>query len=264
MTALRWLFFIPLAFVASIAVGACGYWFGNISVRYFDLGEIGEVISWTMSGIGSGIALILVGLKIAPVRNNKVKWVLVAIVMTFGTISAMGEFFGGDSKVGALAGVAMILIGIGVARTPVEELLELLGTIFRRSKTPTTTKGASADVEKIVRAYNAVNLSRKSVIADVSELPYPKATIKSALLAALSVTTDMKMREQLKAGFVMLANFQENVGPGPYPFDSKRRDGEDDAAMMKRIAATPAPFPEVAAKTLAEERALLAELKTLG
>jgi hypothetical protein len=62
----------------------------------------------------------------------------------------------------------------------------------------------------------------------------------------------------------MLADFQENVGPGPYPFDSKRRDGEDDLAMLKRIAATPAPFPEVSAKTLAEGQALLDELKARG
>jgi hypothetical protein len=136
MTALRWLFFIPLAFVASIAAGACGYWCGNISVRYFGLGASGEVISWTMSGIGSGFALIVVGLGIAPVRNNKVKWTLIAIVVAFGTISAIGEIFGSGNKVGAVAGVSMILVGIGAVRMPVEQLLELWSTIFRRRKRP--------------------------------------------------------------------------------------------------------------------------------
>jgi ABC-type polysaccharide/polyol phosphate export permease len=45
MTALRWLFFIPLAFVASILAGAFAYWFGFMIVRYFDLYTIGEVVA---------------------------------------------------------------------------------------------------------------------------------------------------------------------------------------------------------------------------
>jgi hypothetical protein len=72
MTALRWLFFIPLAFVASILAGAFAYWFGFMIVRYFDLYTIGEVVAWFGSGLGSGVAFIFIGMRIAPLKNNKV------------------------------------------------------------------------------------------------------------------------------------------------------------------------------------------------
>jgi hypothetical protein len=62
-------------------------------------------------------------MRIAPLKNNKVKWTLVAITMTLGIISAIGGFFGGNNHVVALAGVGMILIGIGAARSRVEELI---------------------------------------------------------------------------------------------------------------------------------------------
>jgi hypothetical protein len=125
MTALRWLLFIPLAFAASILAGAIGYWFGNFFiVRYFGFDHlIGQVFVWTVSGLGSGLALIFVGMKIAPLRNNKVKWTLVIITMTLGIVSALGGFFGGHNKAVALAGVVMVFIAIGAARSTVEQLL---------------------------------------------------------------------------------------------------------------------------------------------
>ncbi len=104
-------------------------------------------------------------------------------------------------------------------------------------------------------------------------MPYPKPVIKAALIAAISATKDAKMREQLKASFVSLADWQEGVGPGPYPFDTTKTKKEDilsmsDAdtlAMAKRIAATDtSAFNKISAKMLAEGQALLDELKALG
>jgi len=124
VTALRWLFFIPLAFVASLLAGVFAYWFGTFMiVRYYDLYDIGEVIAWFGSGLGSGFAFIFVGMRIAPIKNNKVKWTLVAITMTLGIISAIGGFFGGGNHVVGLAGVAMVLIAYAAARSPVEQLI---------------------------------------------------------------------------------------------------------------------------------------------
>ncbi len=76
------------------------------------------------------------------------------------------------------------------------------------------------DVERIVRANGAAMISHKSIPSDVSELPYPKHLIKAALIAAISVTKDPKMREQLKSGFVTLGDWQEGVaalGPDSRP-----------------------------------------------
>ena len=124
MTALRWLSFIPLAFVASLLAGLAGYWFGSFFVvRYFDLGNFGQATAWIVSGLGSGFAFIFVGMKIAPLRNNKVKWTLVVILSALGTISAIGGYFVGDNQLAALAGVVMVLAGIGAARMPPEQLV---------------------------------------------------------------------------------------------------------------------------------------------
>jgi hypothetical protein len=140
----------------------------------------------------------------------------------------------------------------------------LFDRLFRRRAPPSTPKVTVAEIENVVHTYSEAMLSKKSVIADVSELPYTKATIKAALLAAISATTDAKMRDQLKSSYVMLADFQEGVGSKPYSFDPKLQDGEDEIAMMKRIAASPKSFPEISTKVLAEGQSLLAELKALG
>ena len=127
-----------------------------------------------------------------------------------------------------------------------------------------------SDVEKIVHAYAAAILSRKSLISDVSELPYPKPIIKAALIAAISVTKDAKMQEQLKSSYVSLADWQEGVGLGPYPFDTPKKEeilsmsDADALAVMKRIAAASPSYTDMTARVATEAQALLDELKALG
>lgn len=124
MTVLRWISFIPLAFAASLLAGLIGYWFGNFFVvRYFDLGSFGLATAWIVSGLGSGFAFIFTGMRIAPVRNNKVKWTLVVLLFILGAISAIGSFFAGDDRLVALAGVVMVLAAIGAARSQPEQLV---------------------------------------------------------------------------------------------------------------------------------------------
>ena len=50
-------------------------------------------------------------------------------------------------------------------------------------------------------------------VADESELPYPKETIKQALLWRMHRTSDADFRDSLKVAFVALADWQEGVGP---------------------------------------------------
>jgi hypothetical protein len=124
MTVLRWIAFIPLALAASVLAGAAGYWFGNFFVvRYFDLGSFGEATAWIVSGLGSGFAFIFTGMKVAPLRSNKVKWTLVVILFVLGVVSAIGGFFGDENQLVALAGVVMILAGIGAARMQPDQLV---------------------------------------------------------------------------------------------------------------------------------------------
>jgi hypothetical protein len=134
----------------------------------------------------------------------------------------------------------------------------LFARLFRRSTPPSATRQFSVDdIEKIVHAYSSVLSSRKSMISDASELPYPKPQIKAALIAAITTAQDAKMREQLKAAFVSLADWQEGVGAGPYSF-------ETTVKMAKRIAASGPSLTEISAKVTAEGQALLDELKLFG
>jgi hypothetical protein len=141
----------------------------------------------------------------------------------------------------------------------------LFSRLFHRSAPPPATKKLSAaEVENIVHAYAAALSSRKSMISDASELPYPKATIKAALIAAISVTQNAAMREQLKACFITLAGWQEGYGPGPDSFALKQMDSEDTLAFVKRVAAASPAIGACESKVAAEAQAFYDELKALG
>jgi hypothetical protein len=74
------------------------------------------------------------------------------------------------------------------------------------------------EVELVVNMYGALLARRAAglgIIADASELPYPKRTIKAALQIAIRQTSDSQIKEQLKVGYISLADWQEEVGPTP-------------------------------------------------
>jgi hypothetical protein len=136
------------------------------------------------------------------------------------------------------------------------------GTVAKPSDTITNTILA-AGVEKIVKDYGAALESRKSQLVDASELPHPKPVIKRAMIAAISITQDAKMREALKSSFVLLADWQEGVGPGPHPFEAALQIKDIRASANAVHAASPT-YMALSAKVLAEMQELLAELKALG
>jgi hypothetical protein len=120
------------------------------------------------------------------------------------------------------------------------------------------------DVENIALAYLAVLVTRKSRPADASELPYPKATIKSALIVAIALTEDVQTRERLRSAFAQLADWQEGIGPGPHMLDVADRPGEDIRANAKRIAEDAPAYLALSKRVTAEMEQLIAELKALG
>jgi hypothetical protein len=128
---------------------------------------------------------------------------------------------------------------------------------------PTQPMALSPEVQKIVAAYISQLLSRKSSPLDASELPYPKATIKLALIAAITVTEDSKMREQMRSAFVQLADWQEGIGPGPHSMVDLF-GGNDLVEEAKRISAAGPAIMKIGAQVIAEMQALLDELKSLG
>ena len=50
-------------------------------------------------------------------------------------------------------------------------------------------------------------------VADESELPFPKETIKQALRWRMQHTSDADFRDSLKVAYVALADWQQGVGP---------------------------------------------------
>ena len=101
--------------------------------------------------------------------------------------------------------------------------------------------------------------------SDASELPFPKPAIKAALVFAIKESDDPTIREQLKAAYVMLADWQDGIGPGPHSFEFSPAELADPMTAAKRIAAAGRAFTEkIPAKAAAEGQALLNELKSLG
>ena len=61
----------------------------------------------------------------------------------------------------------------------------------------------------VVHAYDATMAGAQTAVRDIKTLPYPKERIKQALLVTMRLIPPGTVREQLKAGFVMLADWQD-------------------------------------------------------
>ena len=129
------------------------------------------------------------------------------------------------------------------------------------------SKMTVAHAEVIVTAYGAILASGPvpGTVADISELPFPKETIKQALLLLLRAKGDSKLREHLKSGFMLLADWQPGVGPVRLGFDVTKIDLTQDAMVIAKRHKADADAAEkglTAAK--AEQEILVKELQTLG
>ena len=119
MSVIRWILFIPTAFVASVIIGALA---NKVAGSFIGL----EWLGWTTSGGFSAAAFVFIGIKVAPGKSNGVKWVLIVITMLSGFLSAIGAFIS-DNPISSLAGIAMVLVGAGFTRMDVSEITETEG-----------------------------------------------------------------------------------------------------------------------------------------
>jgi hypothetical protein len=79
-----------------------------------------------------------------------------------------------------------------------------------------TAQSPTVPAKEIVAAFGEVLEKHDpgpTAVADVKLLPYPKDDIKRAILAVLTATADMRLREYLKVAYLSLAHWQEGVGP---------------------------------------------------
>lgn len=124
-----------------------------------------------------------------------------------------------------------------------------------------------ARARAIVSAYSAI-LEKGPVpgtVADASELPFPKETIKRALILLLTETENPKLRGQLKAAYTFLAEWQTGVGPVRLGPDISNYDLSQGAlAIAKKHKAEADAVGKWLAVADAEREMLARELEAWG
>ncbi|MCR9093370.1 MAG: hypothetical protein NXI30_04065 [bacterium] len=102
-------------------------------------------------------------------------------------------------------------------------------------------------------------------VSDTRELPHSKETIKAALIFALRFANDPVSRDQLKAGYVSLADWQDGVGDSAGGLNLSRADlDRDPVELAKMLQSQAMPSQELSDRVEAESLALQAELRRLG
>ena len=141
-------------------------------------------------------------------------------------------------------------------------------TLYDDARAALPPGGTDLRVEEaleIVRAYgDALERSPRQAgqIADTSALPYPKDTIKWALLIVLAAIPVPAQRERMKAAFVALSEWQVHAD-FTQGFDSMRlRRKLDPLDLAREFARTPQDRLVDAAR--AEQATLIGELKRRG
>jgi hypothetical protein len=100
---------------------------------------------------------------------------------------------------------------------------------------------------------------------DPAALPYPKETIKWALLVVLGAIDDRAGREPLKLAFVSLAEWQAPADFESATFDSSRlRRRLDPLELAREFAAHATPEQRLASAVKKESEALIEELRRRG
>lgn len=121
--------------------------------------------------------------------------------------------------------------------------------------------------EKIIQDYGAVletSAPTPGCVADVDNLPHPKARIKEAIVMMLPLIEDHELREQLKTGYIWLSNWQEGVGSEQIGLDLMNMDPDaDPLEMAKRISEQGDEMGKWTPIMQAEGEALKAELDSM-
>lgn len=145
----------------------------------------------------------------------------------------------------------------------------LLDRIFGRTKSncPIEQMTAAA-AERIVQDYGAVlefSAPAPGCVADVRNLPHSKERIKQALVFALRLSKEPQMREQMKIGYILLADWQEGVGNETVGIDFTKLDlNADPLDVAKRIASQGSAMEKWMPLVKAEQETLKLELQKLG
>ncbi len=113
MTVLRWILFIPAAVIVGAVASAL---FRFVAGLLFP-----DIVEFVVCGAVGAVAMITVGLRVAPRPSAAVKWTLIAITAVLGALAAVGSLLGAD-KLQAAIGVTMFLVASGFSSMSVEDI----------------------------------------------------------------------------------------------------------------------------------------------
>jgi hypothetical protein len=121
---------------------------------------------------------------------------------------------------------------------------------------------------KIINVYGAV-LEKESpcpgCVADANKLPFPKKQIKQALIMGLNSTNDSYMKQNLKNGYIFLADWQEGVGKTDQGINLLAMDlNEDIKELTQKIREQSENYKKWEPLVEKERKELEQELKKLN
>lgn len=145
-------------------------------------------------------------------------------------------------------------------------------TLFEQARSAVLS-GGKVDLRveqalEILRAFDDARARMKrdhGAVAEADALPYPKDTIKWAILLLLGAIDDPLQREPLKAAYVSIAQWQLRAQVETGGFDSSRlRRRLDPLALAQELAARATPEDRWLAASREEQARLIEELKRKG
>jgi hypothetical protein len=114
----------------------------------------------------------------------------------------------------------------------------LLKKIFSGNDQKSPAKLSLDEVQEIINKYGNV-LEKQSpppgCVADSRFLPFPKETIKTAIIKGLRIMNDQHMKEMLKVGYIQLAMWQEGVGDTQLGLDFQSIDQTADPEELATV-----------------------------
>jgi len=105
--------------------------------------------------------------------------------------------------------------------------------LLRIFRTGDTAASASMDTIRVVTAYVTALATPRGPVTDASRLPYAKPHIKRALVRAMGLATQTTMREELRAAYLKLAEWQEDADTHP---EALQRVAAESRQLSEEIA----------------------------
>lgn len=119
MRKIRWILFLPAAFLASLIAGAVGNYATSIVSH-------SAWFVWAVSGAFSGAAFLWAGSKVSPSsRPSFTKWSLVSVLAVLGAMSLAGGLLVGTDIGSGWAGAVMVVAALAAARVPADGFNEV-------------------------------------------------------------------------------------------------------------------------------------------